>query len=201
MEKRKQILKRNKIFVFSIILFCLEMSFTSIKQDNIYKEKEIIVWNENNKLKWDYFKGKVPESKYGAITCSTIYSKFESGNFLILNTRACFVKKESWHKDGYSIAYYLNHEQKHFDITEIYARKLRKTLTDTVFKTETIAKKEINRIIRSNNKALNDYQDLYDKETNHSINKENQSLWDKKIDEELKSLSNYTKNIVEIKIN
>jgi hypothetical protein len=169
------------------------------KQENTYKEKEIIAWNENNKLNWDCFKGKSDNSNNRAITCSTIYCKFEESNNLTINIRACFIKKESWKKDKLPSDYHLSHEQKHFDIAEIYARKLRKILTDTIFKSEAIARKEIPKIIRDNNKALNIYQDLYDKETNHSINKENQSLWDKRIEEEIKAGDNYSDNIIVIK--
>lgn len=191
--------KRRSENLLLSILVSISFAFVVYKQKDAYKEKEIIAWSETNKLTWDSFKGKVPESKYGAITCSTIYSKFEKGKILTLNIRACFIKKESWHKIKYSNDYLLNHEQKHFDITEIYARKLRKILTDTSFKNETVARKEISKIIRNNNKELNAFQDLYDKETNHSINIEKQTEWDKNIERELKLLNAYQNNLIEIK--
>ncbi len=200
--EEKQVLKKNNTLILYIVLFCV-MAFTINKQENPYKEKDIIPWSEETKLIWGFFKGKPPESNHEAITCSTIYCKYEESDksTLKMNIRACFIKKESWKKEKNPSDYLLNHEQKHFDFTELYTRKLRKILMEAVFKNEAVAEKEIPKIIRSNNKALNDHQYIYDKETNHSKNKENQYLWDKKIDEELKSLSNYTNNIVEIKIN
>ena len=155
-----------------------------------------------NKLTWDNFKGKPDNSNNKAITCSTVYSKYETliPNRIIINVRACFIKKESWKKDKHPSEYHLNHEQKHFDIAELFARKLRKILTDSVFQTEAIARKEIPRIIRENNKTLNLYQDLYDKETNHSINKEQQGLWDVKIDKELNELEAYSSAVIDIRV-
>ena len=180
------------------LVFC---QFTC-KQRDPYKEKEIIPWNDTIKLTWDNFKGKPKEWGNKAITCSTIYSKYESSDIpdLKINVRACFIKKESWKKDKCPSDYHLNHEQKHFDIAEIYARKLRRLLADTVFKSKMVAKKEIPKIIRNNNKSFNEFQELYDKETNHSINKEQQVLWDAKIENELTVLRNYTNNIVDIKV-
>lgn len=200
MEIKKQKLKmrnRNLIF-FLLLLFCF--AFSVNKRNDTYKEKEIIVWSETTLLKWEHFRGKQEKSNHEAITCATIYSKYEKASNLIINIRACFIKKESWKKSKSPSNYLLNHEQKHFDITEIYARKLRKTLTDTPFKSETVARKEIPKIIRNNNKELNAFQDLYDKETNHSINKEKQIEWDENINCELKKLNAYQNNLVELKI-
>jgi len=199
MENKNQILKNRNKYVLSWILLSFCFAFTVKKQNVPYKEKEIIVWSENSKLDWDFFKGNPSKSSHEAISSITIYSKYEDAPNLTINIRACFIKKESWKKDKLPSDYLLNHEQKHFDITEIYARKLRKILTETTFNSEAIAKREIPKIIRDNNKALNVYQDLYDKETNHSINKENQSLWDKRIEEELKAAANYINNIIVIK--
>lgn len=200
MAIRNQILKRKNKYLKIFIFLFLSLAFVRKKQDETYKEREIIVWDKSNKLKWDYFKGKYHGSNKNAGTYSLIYSLYTNNTLKSINIRACFVLKASWKTDKNLSDYLLNHEQKHFDITEIYARKLRKMLIDTFFKTETISRMEIPKIIRSNNKALNNYQDLYDQETNHSRNKENQSLWDKKIDDELNSLNSFTNNLIEIRI-
>lgn len=201
MEIKKQILKKNNTFILCVILFCAT-AFTVNKQENPYKEKDIIVWNDVDRITWDFFKGDPPASKHEAITCSTVYCKYEESDKskLKMNIRACFIKKESWKKEKTPSDYLLNHEQKHFDITEIFTRKLRKILSDTAFKNESIAKKEIPKIIRNNNKIFNAFQEVYDKETNHSINKEQQEFWDKKILDELNILKDYKNNIIVINL-
>ena len=201
MEIKKQILKKNNTLILCVILFFFT-GFTFNKQENPYKEKDIIAWSDVDKLTWDFFKGKPHVSKQEAITCSTIYCKYDDldKSKLMMNIRACFIKKEAWKKEKTPSDYLLNHEQKHFDITEIFTRKLRKILSDTVFKNESIAKKEIPKIIRNNNKIFNAFQELYDKETNHSINKEQQDFWDKKILDELNILKDYKNNIIVINL-
>lgn len=186
------------LFLTTTFIFC---QFAR-KQKEPYKEKDIVIWSESDKISWNDFKGKPPQSQHEAITSSTIYSKYEvsSSAKIAINIRACFILKESWKKVKNPSEYLLNHEQKHFDITEIYARRLRKTLTDTIFKNETLARREIPKIMRDNDKSLTVFQSLYDKETNHSINQKIQDFWNAKIERELTVLQDYKNSIVIVNI-
>ena len=73
--------------------------------------------------------------------------------------------------------YLLAHEQLHFDISELHARKLRKALNEY----------EIGRSIRQDLKSLYNrieservsMQNRFDKETSHSENREEEMRWRK----------------------
>lgn len=153
-------------------------------------------WTASYKLTWDDFKGK-PNNNVGsvAITASGIsfgYSIKENNNSIVdFNTEvsANFFPEKSWYKKELANAHILNHEQLHFDITELFARKFRKELER--LKPENGIKKTFNHINRTINKELDAMQDLYDTETNHSINVEAQTKWQVYINEELDKLSQY----------
>ncbi|MGZ5190227.1 MAG: DUF922 domain-containing protein, partial [Flavisolibacter sp.] len=66
--------------------------------------------------------------------------------------------------------YILAHEQGHFDITEIYARKLNEALQNYEFNKKTF-KKDINQIYQSIVREKETFQKSYDEETDHSRNR------------------------------
>ena len=72
---------------------------------------------------------------------------------------------------------------RHFDISELYARKMRKRLEATHFSRN--VKAEVKAIYREILKELSDFQSTYDEETNFSRNREQQLRWNQKIKEVL----------------
>lgn len=83
----------------------------------------------------------------------------------------------------------LKHEQLHFDIVEIYSRKLREK-----FLVLDKMKSKLEDYISTYNNIRNDlvkYQGLYDSETEHSVNKEKQKEWEIKVAKELEELDTY----------
>ena len=62
-------------------------------------------------------------------------------------------------------------EQAHFDLCEVYARRLRKRVADSNYKLD------MDNAIFEVFEAFKQRQKLYDKETNHSRNKEKQVEW------------------------
>jgi len=83
----------------------------------------------------------------------------------------------------------LAHEQLHFDITELHARKLRYNI-DT-FKFSIDIKSEMNNLQIKANQELEAMQKQYDNETNYSINVDVQKKWQIFIQGELKKLDAY----------
>jgi predicted secreted Zn-dependent protease len=77
--------------------------------------------------------------------------------------------------------YILAHEQAHFDITEIFARKLHKALMEYDFDQSTY-KRDINSIYQRVVAEKEAFQAAYDKETDHSRNKRIQYEWLDQID-------------------
>lgn len=87
----------------------------------------------------------------------------------------------SWKRTKSCTNYTLNHEQRHFDISEVFARKLRSAFADYEFSRRTVAR-DIDAIFKKVCTEKDSVNSLYDKETYHSLNQEKQAAWDKQID-------------------
>jgi len=138
-----------------------------------------------------------------AVTVSTIsYSSELRGHQVKINITALFNPQESWtiypHLEHPDEA--LDHEKRHFQICEIYARKFRQSVSKTRFSQKSFHK-EMESIF---NKITGEYraeQKRYDLETEHSLNVRQQEIWSEKIDKELKALSVYNKSDFAITLN
>ena len=188
---KNQILKNIFFFVGFISL----MSFSFVKDD-------FILWQENKKLKIQDFKAdnkdtiKVNRQQFlGAISAIRIeYSSFQRNKNSVpdFSIKTYFDPNESWMllKNDYV----LQHEQIHFDLTELYARKMRKSVESLRQKNVTnisIYRKKIQRWNAMKEKASNqfdaDNQDYYIKIGQKILFQKNpkQEAWKKKVDREL----------------
>jgi len=156
-----------------------------------------IIWQENNRLKWENFKSKINNQQGDNVVaythCGWEYSVVKSTNPKIpvrIKVTTIFNEDQSW-KDVRRINdYVLLHEQKHFDIAEIHARKLRKEIAERI-KTSGDYNKYFQAIY---NRVLNDYrkfQAAYDRETRHGMNEEKQAEYNRVVSEALETLKSY----------
>ena len=148
------------------------------------QNEESIQWSANKKLDWDDYLAKPSStSDAAAITSTSIGIEYHVKNNVFTYAVTClFSKTRSWGRD--KTDYILQHEQGHFDITEIFARKLAKELSDYKFDPENY-EHEVNNIYKRIMDEKEKYQDLYDLETDFSRNKEKQAEWLEKIRAEL----------------
>ncbi len=152
--------------------------------------EESYLWDADRKLTWADFKGKIPPAADPAATTASGISYKYSANLihhevhLDFEVSAFFYPNESWYKPEVCDDLVLSHEQLHFDITELFARKMREKLARTSFSDN--VKAEIREIYKKTLEELKKYQELYDWETNFSRNREKQLEWNKKIAEALK---------------
>ena len=154
-----------------------------------------ICWDETTPLKWSDFKGEINSTTTYIGTASTaassvriISKSFWRENMPDYNFKNVFSRSLSWVSD--TTESLLSHEQLHFDISEIYARRARKSvdsLRKLGIKDLSIYKKKVNHVLRK----VNSYQLLYDQETAHGVIEFRQDIWANKILEELKSLQEY----------
>ncbi len=151
----------------------------------------LIDWSADRRLSWSDFKAR-PDSNSpnAALTGTNIKFDFSynSETGFKYHITCQFDKNSSWGR--VKTDYILSHEQGHFDIAEIYTRKLCKAFREYKPDVEK-ANKEVNKIYQKVMSELSERQKEYDRETNFSINKEKQAEWLKKIDEELRSLQAY----------
>lgn len=151
-----------------------------------YQEYETITWEKNNDLTWKNFKAKIPASSRAAATTASgiTYRYSASGNkdsFEVnFDVHAMFYPNKSWYNPELCDDAILKHEQLHFDISELYARTLNKRLSETSYTRQNV-KAKVKKIYKEVGKELNDFQNLYDQETNFSRNQEVQKVWNKKI--------------------
>ena len=181
--------RTNFIKIISVIL--ISTIYFSFQSD------DKILWKETTKLVWDDFKGKPDASssyKANTETEITVDVKVKNENATII-LQCYFVKNLSWTKDKNNSGL-LVHEQMHFNISEIGARKFRKKLKDKTFLGKNF-QQELNKMHSEINRESKTMQNEYDKETEHSVNTKAQEKWNKKISEELKSLNSFSSTSVD----
>jgi hypothetical protein len=158
----------------------------TIKSDNILE------WNEFYELQWSDFQGPRGESAIGdAGTAVKIKAvPFYVGKKIDYDVLAYFDRQKSWSTDRSNEL--LAHEQLHFDIAELYARKIRKKIRQ--LQSSGVNELEVfNRHIRELLEESNDEDIRYDAETLHGSIVKKQALWAKQVKEALDDLSDYKK--------
>jgi hypothetical protein len=162
---------------FSLLLLCI----TVIQSNNL------IPWSASRKLAWNDFKGHPdPHSSNAALTSSNINIEFgydEKG--FQYSIKCSFDKDRSWVRIKNNDV--LVHEQGHFDIAEIYARKLNKLMKAYQFNAKTVST-DLNLSYENTMKQHRQTQVQYDQETDYSRNKPKQEEWLKKITADLTGL-------------
>jgi len=183
----------NKKLILFTALLALSMTAGAQK-----RKVDTIPWHDGINLTWDDFKGTPDEGmSYFAYTdyMITLNCSFNQ-NTLNVTIGSYFDRLHSWVKKGKEKDSLLLHEKAHFAIAEIYARKERKTLTDTVINQSNVSA-VLNFI---NTKAMQDCHNrevLYDDETNHSIITAKQIEWLQEVYKELDELKAYSNTVVQ----
>lgn len=152
-------------------------------------EPGIKSWSLEAPLQWADFSGKPdsPETIYAAATYAGLALDVRdvtiSGR-VTFKIRAVFDSRRSWAHPDRSDDYVLAHEQLHFDIAELYARRLERKLNALQLK---VKDKEVaKRMLVQYNIAQMKEQERYDTECVHGLNQENQLSWRTKVDRELR---------------
>ena len=175
---------KNLNFIILIIASSFVSSYSQIRNDTI------LFWQESHGLTWDEYKGKRPDStEIGAAS----YIGFEIYPSLIkdlpsITIRTSFFPYKSWKK--YPTDLLLIHEQGHFDLAEVYSRKIRKKFICLQEKDC----KDFNKYYEVYDELHVEYKEAsskYDLETNFGRNYENQLQWKRKISSQLIELNDY----------
>lgn len=159
----------------------------------LIEKEDMIPWETDKRLAWVDF---LCEPKVGtdavASTSTSLGIAYQLTDGQLKYHITCYFNKEkSWAlmKTDYILA----HEQGHFDITEVFARRLNEALQNYQFNKKTF-KKDIGQIYQSIVSQKEQYQQIYDAETDHSRNRKVQYDWLEKIDSllaETQPYSNY----------
>ena len=175
-------------------------------------EPEFIPWAEEEKLTWDDFLGipyEYPQTYErpdpGDIAFTWGYPKLASYDFKKVNSALCqfqitsvdsvglFDMNQSWTtEEAKKDSDVLNHEQGHFDIFEISARKTESNMLFKIFECpagfydEPLIHNDIRKKVSDIGNRHQEIHDEYDLETDKGRDETNQRFWDSKIRIELK---------------
>lgn len=156
---------------------------TSVTNDSttLAVTADMIPWENDKRLIWEDF---LCEPKVGtdavASTSTSLGIAYQLNDGELKYHITCYFNKEkSW--GLMKTDYILAHEQGHFDITEVFARRLNQALQNYQFNRKTF-KKDIGQIYQAIVSQKEEYQKTYDAQTDHSRNRKVQYDWLEKID-------------------
>jgi hypothetical protein len=155
------------------------------------KNGEFIDWSANRRLDWNDYKCSPDPNSDAAATTTTYLGleyKYSSDNSFTYKIDCKFSKDKSW--GLYKNNHILGHEQGHFDITEIFARKLNKVISEYRVNKRTY-QRDLESIYNDITREKEDFQNQYDEETDYSRNKVRQAEWLRKIDNTLEEYQDY----------
>jgi hypothetical protein len=156
------------------------------KVDNpkLYETK--FEWSSSRKLTWEDYKGtRAPDQDTNiAATTSCRFGLLANPAGTVTNE---FICHQSSVRPGQKKPALLAHEQLHFDLCEVFARRLRKELTEQT-------SLDINDAFIQTYKLYKERQWLYDQETNHGLEPLAQERWQHAVTEELTGLAAYNRD-------
>ena len=184
------VLKKRFFLLFSIFFFNYAYSQSTFKNDSV------ICWQEGLQLSWKDFQGK-PDTviTYLGTTATAViaapirYRIIQLGNTISVHVKVEFLKNHSWVTDTTNDIG-LKHEQLHFDIAELYGRKIRKEVEafndQGIYDIDVVTKRVKQLVIEKNERNT-----LYDRKTGHGIVDFRQLEWQEVIEKELEELKEY----------
>ncbi len=163
--------------------------FDSDNNLQVFQGGDTICWLPNYKLNWDDFKGKPKNSGFMAESNCVFTFRAEPKVhdftvYLHLSLYACFEKNSSWVMPEQKKEPLLAHEQLHFDICELYKRKLQSKLSEAVLDPMNFDS-QIQTIFKNEWEEYQLEQKRYDDETEHGIISEKQKAWEISVKERL----------------
>ncbi|RYD58273.1 MAG: hypothetical protein EOP56_04940 [Sphingobacteriales bacterium] len=173
-------MKQTLCFVSLLLLIT---TLTSFQDDNQ------IIWIPNYKLKAGDFQGT---PVIGGPHCAMTYAGVRpiillENRTIRYNVYAYFEKDESWLSSQCLDSYTIKHEQGHFDLSEVCARKLRQYASNLSQPTRAKIRLGIDSLM----KEYMLLQQQYDNETEYAIDSVTQRQWDTRISSLLKAYGRY----------
>jgi hypothetical protein len=152
-------------------------------------------WEAARPLIWSDFRGE-PDALSDADAASAIRisaKPYRKGRKIFYAVDATFLPGRSWCRSKSDRL--LRHEQLHFDIAELYARKIRKKVNDLRLNGIHDLKKyqdAVNLLLEESNRV----DVTYDTRTCHGVITDKQLMWEKNIGSQLRSLEMFSTDSV-----
>ncbi|QKG52076.1 DUF922 domain-containing protein [Hymenobacter sp. BRD67] len=150
-----------------------------------------IRWSANRPLTVADFKGRPKTSDgHAALTSANINTGATChANVFSGTAQASFDPATSWVRDPARMTpALLRHEQLHFDIAEVYARRLRQQLGALRVACDQLGT-TFDRVSQAAYSAWQQAEDAYDRDTNHGLLHERQAQWEAQVQQQLRELA------------
>jgi len=179
------------LLVGSVLLFAT----IAFLENNLFVKRRLVEWEPGKMVTYEDFSG-YPNflTPYSA----AIYTKFtfqsDESDPSAVEVKALMYPHYSWVKSRYKNSEGLyRHEQYHFNISEVHARKFRKTISPLISNHQNIS--GINAIYKSFLAACYMMQDRYDRDCDHSVLTERQKDWEFLVDSLLVEYAYYDSDL------
>lgn len=174
-----------------LVFFLIQFVNLNFSQDH----SVLIHWKEDQPLQWEDFQGKPDrfniyfKDKEAASEVEIKAESFWRKGLPDFKIQTIFYKKESWTRDKKDMVL-LQHEQLHFDIAELYSRKMKKVIYN--LRSEEVDDMNVYlEKIRELISQRNAEDEQYDKETQFGTLRERQMEWNDQIEEKLNLLKGF----------
>ena len=183
-------------WIIALVLFAFLFNYATAQKQGFLSVDtlQFIEWNNERPISWNDY-GVRTFGKPSSFALTSVTHSVRGGivdgkpNFQV---KVLFVKKDSWTSDTTNVRLF-EHERLHFDIAELYGRKIRKQV-------ESLGNQGVTKLStyrRYVRLLLDEYKRKsvsYDEETNHGAVLESQLEWNKFIAHELNRLVDYRLN-------
>ena len=184
--------RRNCVYAFLLAFFVCSQSIAASGKDGKPLTSENnssensgsgnqFQWHEHSKLTWDDFRGAVSAANDESAAATHCGIGFKTNNtvsgrkpeIIVYNT---FYTQKSWVRPDAKIQSILAHEQGHFDLCEIYTRKLRERMSKFDFNVPDVTQALMS-IYSAVSNEYESRQQAYEQETIHGTNMMQQKKW------------------------
>ena len=160
--------------------------------------RDLVQWTENTKINWDDYKGGITDtSKIASSNCGIYCIPQVIGDSGSVTLIAYLDREKSWVSRHHADSLLMKHEQGHFDLTEAYARKLRKKIS-TIRPARENFSAEIKKFYNWAWEDLQKQQAAYDKATDEGAIDFAQRVWDAHIENLLLQYKDFASPTVKI---
>ena len=191
-------------FAIAIVVLSIFSAQLAAAKGNKSENKDIstseISWQKHRKLTWDDFRGSVPmnadEQTAAATYCGIGFETnaiSTTNNNLKIRVYNTFYINDSWARPEEMNDDVLAHEQGHFDLCELYTRKLRERMSSVKVNVNTL-KPILRKIYEDLQAEYKARQEAYEDETAHGVNLSQQKKWQQMLDKELSATNRWSES-------
>lgn len=175
-----------------LIIFLISLIGSKGFSQSADSTRNYIFWSDDYQLIWTDF-DELPNRYSGHSAYSVVghFSELEiTDTYYRATIRTYFDRSKSWSRNWVPIL--LAHEQGHFDLAELYARKFRKSVLSEMNE-GTLTVESFEKLSYEIDQELKTAHNEYDEATDFSRDYRSQLLWNERIEQDLQNLSDFAK--------